>query len=184
MTYINEYQVLARPYWTKGHLSKVKPDLTAEHPDTGEPVRFYALETLQRVERTAAWQANINRQNLMELVSKASVSVEVMDFAAAQAEAVSAYNVLHGCKENFRPATPQSDPLFLQRITVNYLRHKHTKYDKTLKLIAGQHGKAQAYALLKNKTLQEIAVRYPQLAKECTNQRVDILEILRQLDFS
>jgi hypothetical protein len=57
---------------------------------------------------------------------------------------------------------------FIDRITVNYLRHEHTDYDYLLNL-AGKNDIARRW--LRNHVLDQIARRFPELADECDRQR-------------
>lgn len=50
---------------------------------------------------------------------------------------------------------------FLERITVNYLRHECTIYDSVLDDLIGKVGKREAYILLKERVFNLIADKYP-----------------------
>jgi hypothetical protein len=71
---------------------------------------------------------------------------------------------------DFRAATLESDPSFLQRITVNYLRHRLSRYDSELERLFGKVGVRDAYAALNLKVYSAIADAYPELADECRRQ--------------
>jgi hypothetical protein len=43
----------------------------------------------------------------------------------------------------------QSDPAFLERITVNFIRHELTEYDESLQEVAGRMGVDEAMALMR-----------------------------------
>lgn len=119
--------------------------------------------------------------DLLRHIDAAHVRVEALDPDTARIAALASYNRLHASEPGFRPASPSAHNAFAQRVTVNHLRHHHTEYDKTLRTIASEVGRAQAYALLKNKVLSAIAHQYPDLAPECQRQRVNVPELLRQL---
>lgn len=57
---------------------------------------------------------------------------------------------------------------FVDRITVNYLRHVHTDYDRLLAIGARND---VAHTWLRNRVLDQIAERFPELAVECDRQR-------------
>lgn len=67
-----------------------------------------------------------------------------------------------------------SSPEFLHRITVNYLRHQLTRYERHLVDIYGLVGARDAYLEIKTKVLSEIAETYYWLAAECQRQ-IDVL---------
>jgi len=73
--------------------------------------------------------------------------------------------------ENTNYATINMDKEFLDRITVNYIRHNLTEYDDHIDDLFGKTGKDQAYSLLKDKILIEIEKVYPEFEKECKKQR-------------
>ena len=62
------------------------------------------------------------------------------------------------------------DPVFLDRITVNYIRHELTQYDGALVEVAGQTGIQQAVDAIRARVYEAIADAYPMLADECTRQ--------------
>lgn len=76
-----------------------------------------------------------------------------------------------------RPADPQNvgaDPLFVERICVNYLRHALSNYDATRdairRLTADPATADQVGAIIKGRTLAAIAEAYPTLAAEARRQ--------------
>ncbi len=73
-----------------------------------------------------------------------------------------------------------SDAAFLNRIVVNFIRHRLTTYDFDLYELQGKVGKNEGYALFKNAVLDKIAEVYPQYKEECANQRVHISEDSRK----
>lgn len=60
---------------------------------------------------------------------------------------------------------------FLQRITVNYIRHVLTHYDQAIEETAGRVGKMDAINLLRKRVYGAISEAYPDLAGECERQR-------------
>lgn len=67
-------------------------------------------------------------------------------------------------------ASEHSDPEFLERIRVNYLRHNSCRYEHHLEMIAGRVGTKDAYLEIKEKVLDAIAEVYPWLGAECLRQ--------------
>jgi hypothetical protein len=74
-------------------------------------------------------------------------------------------------------ATPESDKIFLDRICVNYLRHKQEDYDNSLNKIKGKTGRKHGYAAVKTKVLDVIAEKYPYLKDECERQKTKMSTI-------
>lgn len=58
----------------------------------------------------------------------------------------------------------------LNRWCVNFIRHNLTSYDAYIDSLYNKVGKIEAYVLLKNKILTEIAKKYPDLKEECNLQ--------------
>jgi hypothetical protein len=67
------------------------------------------------------------------------------------------YNAWKGDRWDFIPATPEFDPVFLKRISVNFLRHRLTGYEAHLADIYGKVGTDTAYPKIKAKVLDAIA---------------------------
>jgi len=63
----------------------------------------------------------------------------------------------------FREASPQSEKPFLDRITVNYLRHTYFGYNESLSYMRGRIGKDIAYSLLREEVYEAIHEKYPWL---------------------
>jgi hypothetical protein len=71
---------------------------------------------------------------------------------------------------NGREATADSDPAFLARIAVNYVRHSLTRYERDLDRLAGKIGRGEGERLIRRKAYAAIAEAYPHLAAECGRQ--------------
>jgi hypothetical protein len=106
---------------------------------------------------------------LKEYVDNLTIEVPSIPKDILIQQACDSYNCV--AKDNRSLATPNSDADFLWRITVNYLRHEMTAYEKHLREIAGRAGIDEAYSDLKWKVLEAIAEAYPWLASECLDQQ-------------
>jgi hypothetical protein len=60
---------------------------------------------------------------------------------------------------------------FLKRITVNYLRHMLTSYERELRRLHGRVGVDDAIELLREQIYDEISITYPWLSDECSAQQ-------------
>lgn len=67
-------------------------------------------------------------------------------------------------------ATPGSDQEFLDRISVNYLRHELTVYEGELDGFRGRVGRRDAVDEIRSAVYGAIATTYPYLAGECWRQ--------------
>jgi hypothetical protein len=72
--------------------------------------------------------------------------------------------------DDWREAMLNSESKFLQRITVNYLRHRLSRYERDLEEIFGKVGVREAYQQINQKVYTAIAVSYPELKAECERQ--------------
>ena len=63
-----------------------------------------------------------------------------------------------------------TDRGFLDRVTVNYLRHVRTNYDELLASLHGKVGIEEAKELVRERVYEAIASTYPDLAAECSRQ--------------
>lgn len=88
-----------------------------------------------------------------------------------QAYAVRHYNMRHAKEAGFTPITTDVPSAFLDRITVNYLRHVRTTYDARVDYLYGKEGRRLAQSVLRGKILDLIAKTYPELQSECERQR-------------
>lgn len=61
---------------------------------------------------------------------------------------------------DFREATPDSDDSFLNRITLNYVRHAVSNYERILTSMGGKPGKDDVYDKLKEKVNKAICAKY------------------------
>jgi len=108
--------------------------------------------------RVASWTIYIPRQNLTDAIQ----------------DAISSYNDRRvdrsddGFLNDF--ATINSGKGFLYRITVNFLRHRCSPYERRLTEIAGKVGTKEAYILLNQNIFKKIAELYPELNGECDIQ--------------
>jgi hypothetical protein len=67
-------------------------------------------------------------------------------------------------------ATRDSDPAFLVRITVGFLRQALNHYERELESAAGTVGAGMVHWALRHKLLETIASAYPWLTDECRRQ--------------
>lgn len=116
------------------------------------------------------------RHNLLRKVAKMEIFIQRKNIEDTIHDAVKSYNDFKSnmaCERgdfDYQPASTNSDKEFLTRITVNFLRHRCSQYEKILDRIAGKVGKNEAYALLNERIFKQIAQMYPELTEECDRQ--------------
>ena len=64
-----------------------------------------------------------------------------------------------------------SSESFLERISVNYLRHRLSAYEKHLMAVKGRVGVSQRYVEIKCRVIDAISEKYEWLREECENQK-------------
>lgn len=108
-------------------------------------------------------------QQILGAARLVDVSVKTMPLPRAIAAAQRHYNQ----RGDNKTATNESDQHFLERITVNYLRHVCSHYDDHrdfLRTITDKTTRNAAGAIIKGRQLAEIAHHYPALAEEAKRQ--------------
>ena len=179
--------------WTLGLISKFlsTPDATKTNPHykNAAPMKLYVKDRVQQIEVSSTFmEAKIKAENRSRSASKAvktkidktlklakefDTDVNILSKQELVELACQHYNHLNFERGKDGWASPDSDEIFLNRISVNYLRHVHSDYDYSLSQLKRKTGKSKAYKLVKNNTLEKIAKSYPWLADECESQRVN-----------
>lgn len=182
---ITKSDVLNREGWTTRLVSKLlgEPDMRKSMPYYTHPLCLYSIVRVKEAELTdtfkdaqvklvkrraaAAKAIETKRKKLMAEIESLEISVVKMSLNAARKKAIKSYNdwnYLGGASMN-------SDQEFLDRITVNYLRHECTEYDEALFDTYGNVGKNEAIKRIRQRVFDVIAKAYPELAIECLNQQ-------------
>lgn len=172
--------------WTdtliRKHLGE--PDSFKRNPvyRSAAPMRLYRMERVQSVENSEMWatlqQHTDSRKQSAEKAVQTKVSrllqqLESLVIVVPQlpaAELLQAACVHYNRRQGYQSATPNSDPAFLERITVNYLRHVLTTYEDELAKTFGKVGVRKAELEIRQKVYGAIAIAYPDLSSECDLQ--------------
>jgi hypothetical protein len=177
---------LLKQGWTLGLIQKFlgPPDKTATNGvyRSAAPVKLFSLRRVTAATNTLEFRAardeaarrsavgrrvaDTKRNDLFRQIEAQKIHVPALSPEKARARAIHHYN----SRDREETASPTSDPLFLDRITVNYLRHELTSYDDRLQDLYRKVGHDEGVGLVKKKVLDAIAVAYPHLAAECTRQ--------------
>ena len=185
--------------WTKGLIKKFlpEPDSTKCNPyyKAGPPMKLYALSRVEGMEESdqfiaakekakkrqdaAAKAVQTKKANTMDYVNEIKINVPLIKKKKLRRLASDHYDDfqidrwLDGDGFGDLMLTSQSsDPVFLSRISVNYLRHCATEYDCHLDGLSRKVGKFEAHKILKDTVLCAIAEKYPWLAEECKRQQL------------
>jgi hypothetical protein len=174
--------------WTdsliKRFLPKADKLATNPHYKSGPPMRLYYVARVEAIEaspefiaqkeqlsprREAAARAVATKRAKMDAyLEEIEITVPELGRDSLIDQACKHYNAKNWDRDNC--ASSSSDPEFLDRICVNYLRHVLTEYEARLNEISGQVGAAEAYCDIKEEALWAIADAYPFLAAECRRQ--------------
>jgi hypothetical protein len=154
---------------------------------TEKSAEFRQVQENRRAKRNAAWKAlATKKQKMMQYVETVEIDVPCFPKAVLIDQACDNYNARYDERvlareycEDCQRAFDQSDPVFLERICVNYLRHCCTEYETHLSQIAGKVGAREAYH--KIKVLEAISEAYVWLSEECTRQKAKLNITAEQL---
>lgn len=177
--------------WTDKLIQKFlgEPDKTARNPmfASASPVKLYSRERIHEVLQTKAFleekeKADIRKKSarkavetkqdsLMEKIRQLEILVEILPPGKVKRLAIESYNDHNLDYGNFDSiAHKNNDKSFLDRITVNFIRHELTSYDHSLETIAGKTGKSLALTAIRRKVYETIANTYPMYREECKRQ--------------
>jgi hypothetical protein len=178
--------------WTAGLITSLlgAPDQLAANPHyrAAAPMRLYRRERVEAVEASAAWAARheavqkrkdaagravqTRQQHMQAYLEGLTLDVPMLPGDVLTRQACAHYNRRQAERywEEWREATPDSDPAFLARITVNYVRHGLSRYEQELEQVFGKVGVREAYAAISQKVYGAIGAAYPTLAGECARQ--------------
>lgn len=161
------------------------PDLIVDNPHykSAPPMRLYLIEKVEKIEATPEFKVmmesangrknkanqavDTKRNKIMAHVNGLRIEVPEMEEDELKKRAVKSYNdfkeakAMHRDDYEFEPATIHADDVFLNRISLNYLRHRCTKYENELRKIFGKVGVDDAYAVLKERINNAILEKYP-----------------------
>ena len=118
------------------------------------------------------------RADLVALAASLPVEVPHLPRDVLVRRACSSYNAWHEGSLGYEPATPASDPAFLVRIMVNFLRHELSSYEVQLDGLLGKVGRAAAGQVIRGRVYGAIGEAYPYLAGECARQLRDRIQFV------
>lgn len=183
--------------WTESIIKKFlpEPDMVKKNPiySSAAPMKLYNIEKVKRVEKNIEFKratekskirsekmtniALLKKNKLLEEIDKMEFSIKVIPVNMVLANSIESYNEFHEEMSmeyghyNFKPVNANADSDFLERIEVNYIRHNLTEYDRELEEMAGKIGVNEAVIKIKNRILDSIAKKYPELREQCLKQK-------------
>ena len=181
--------------WTETQIKTFlpEPDQTARNPFSRKaaPMKLYALERVEAIEATPEYQKAREASRTRQIAARTRALAKKKEaVAAAQAlelsivpepwqdmqdKAIAHFN--SRLRRSQSPASRTTSKARLDRLTVNYLRHKQTSYEEELKDFKGVVGVGEAYLVVRNRILDLIAETYPQLRTECERQKFEAPEL-------
>lgn len=176
--------------WTDALIKKYlhEPDECRQNPayKSAAPMCLFDEARMMRIERTAEFAEDMAKterrrqatqkvaerraERTLELLDQISVEVPLIEWDVLVRDACASYNYLERSIRDEFHASPSSNPRFLERICVNFLRHECSQYEHELIKVAGRVGADDARSRIKKIVLDAIAGAYPTLAAECHRQ--------------
>jgi hypothetical protein len=103
------------------------------------------------------------RAELLAAIARWEPDVQIVPIAEIRTAAIASYNSRYKRKK----ASIGDNKRFLDRIAVNHIRHRLTRYDGLIRTLRGRTGKQEAVSAARDKTLTRIAELYPDLFLAC-----------------
>ncbi|CEA09280.1 hypothetical protein BN1051_02648 [Arthrobacter saudimassiliensis] len=181
--------------WTDAQIRAFlpEPDKTARNPFSRKaaPMKLYARDRVLAVEATAEYRrareasrtrqlaarerALAKKKEAVAVAQSLELRIDAEPWDAMRRKAIEHYN--SRLRRSQSPASLKTAPARLDRLTVNYLRHRQTSYEEELKEFKGVVGVGEAYLVVRNRILDLIAEAYPQLRAECDRQKFEEPEL-------
>ena len=164
------------------YLSQCDKVVKNSHYAKASPMYLYLKSKVEEAERSPEYQRYLDyhspkrigaqkgiltkKERLLKEVQSWTIVLKPERAHTITQSAISEYTRYHPDE----PASHNHSISFLNRITVNYLRHRLTNYDEKLNALFGKVGKDEAYQLLNQMIYKKISEQYPELAIECKRQ--------------
>lgn len=157
-----------------------QPDETRPNPsyrNAGNPMSFYKRERVEMIEITpeflqAKKLADERKSNAKKgVTTKLQKIREYVENLVIDVPYLEHELLVQTANKELRTLPHEIDMIFDERMCVNFLRHRMTKYESELSKIAGKTGGRGAYYDIKEKVLEAIAEKYDWLEEECWRLR-------------
>lgn len=166
-----------------------KPDCTKPNPHykCAADMKFYRNERVDAVEQSDEWKrrwemaerrsvaareaAERRREDTERLVGELPLpEIEMKPLAAVRREAYESWESMRSFQGKDTDPMMCIDEATLDRITVNYIRHELSEYDSLLHSVRGVVGAEEARRTIRERVMDQIRTRYPELASEVVDQ--------------
>jgi hypothetical protein len=176
--------------WTKGMIKKLMPKpckTRSNRPHYGTTNLYSEIRVLE-IEREKSFEelkrksadrstkalalAEGRRSKRIESIEEIEIQIEKIDDEILLQLSIDNYNDLQWGKGSglSESASASSDPEFLERIQVNFIRHELTKYDYLLAAQSRKIGANESKSIIREKILVKIGEVYPRLKDEANRQ--------------
>ena len=172
---ITKTVLLARSGWSGTLVTRLlgDADQLKKIKKSSITIKYYELERIQLAEASQEFrvaQSGLAKrkeaskiERLLDAIEAMPITVTTLTTTQVVANAIRYYNsrqenrVLD--RDDYTPkyANPDSDSLFLERITVNYIRHELSQYDRVLETTAGKTGADRARVAINKRVYALIA---------------------------
>lgn len=184
--FLTKTNIINRTGWSKTLADRLlgDPDKTKKHSTYKTMISLYKEDRVLEIEKTSDFISHqvklskrreaakkavkTKKERLINEIESMDVKIVSMSMKHVRKQAINAYNEWNIFEGKF--ASDKDDQDFLDRITVNYIRHELTDYDQTLYELSGKTGSFEARELIWKKIFGAICKTYPALEKECQRQ--------------
>ena len=129
-----------------------------------------SLATRRKISIKIKKSNDAKREELLNHINNLEIVIPTMDRKTLIDTSISHYNSMWESRGNYdKFARADDDVAFINRITVNYLRHTSEHYESELESIFGKIGKDEGYQLLKKRVNEAIYKTYPFLKEGTKN---------------
>jgi hypothetical protein len=188
-TLIVKSKLISERQWTESLIKKYLPipdkECSNPHYRNGPEMKLYFIDRILKIEKGVQFQKDFENttirknsaarsiitktNNLLEYATTVVISLERIPTGKLKELAISHYETLWA-RRHFYKTVSDPTPEFLNRITVNYLRHSVSCYEQKLLKIKGKTGKEKALEIIREKVYDKISECYPFLKDECLDQ--------------
>ena len=186
--YITQTALLQRDGWTKTVIKKLnfQPDVLKNHYLYGKHcnIKLFSIKKVEEKERSKEFielmygvqkrKARAQRgvqtkvKNILQKIISLPITVKRVENVTNLA--LTSYNDWNAQRMYSYVTFASASQAFLDRISVNYIRHNLTKYGENIEELCGKVGRLNVYDVERFLVLSEIASVYPEFAAECRRQ--------------
>lgn len=126
-----------------------------------------SLATRRKISIKIKKSNEFKKEELLNHINSIKIVIPAMNKKTLIDTSISRYNSMWESRgHRYKVACIDDSTTFLNRITVNYLRHTSEHYEREIEFIFGKAGKYEGYKLLKERINEEIYKTYPFLKEK------------------